>query len=133
MEIEFPQGLPGFEHERRFTLSQPSEFAPLVRLQSIASPAVSLWTAPVDAVDPDYALDLSEDDLHVLGFDPARPPRPGLDIQCLVILCATENGPLTANLLAPVVINLRNRRAVQSVRSDRRYSHQHPLSGEAAC
>ena len=40
----------------------------------------------------------------------------------------------TANLLAPVVINRASGRAVQAVRSDRVYSHKHPLlPQEAPC
>jgi flagellar assembly factor FliW len=64
--------------------------------------------------------------LRRLKLDETRQPAAG-DVVCLALLSAAENGPLTANLLAPVVINLAAGRAVQAVRSDRAYSHKHPL------
>jgi flagellar assembly factor FliW len=40
------------------------------------------------------------------------------------VITAGEDSPPTANLLAPVVINLNSGRAVQAVRSDSVYSHK---------
>lgn len=133
MEIEFPQGLPGFEDERQFVLTRHPDLLSLFRLQSAVSPRLCLWAAAVDAIDPDYCLDLSEEDLRVLDVESGAAPEPCVDLECLAIICAPENGPVTANLLAPLVLNLRNGRAVQAVRADRRYSHRHPILAEAAC
>jgi flagellar assembly factor FliW len=47
------------------------------------------------------------------------------------VLSIRETGP-TANLLAPIVVNLRNRRAVQAVAAESDYSHQHALMPEEA-
>jgi flagellar assembly factor FliW len=38
----------------------------------------------------------------------------------------------TANLMAPIVLNVKTRRGLQAIRRDTRYSHEHPLSGQAA-
>jgi flagellar assembly factor FliW len=58
----------------------------------------------------------------------------GSEVLCLAIVSAQTDGTLTANLLAPVVINLNTRVGVQAVRQDARYSHQHKLilEGEGA-
>jgi flagellar assembly factor FliW len=48
----------------------------------------------------------------------------------LALLSIADGGRMTANLLAPIVINLADRVAVQAVRSDLKYSHQHPVSIE---
>ena len=50
---------------------------------------------------------------------------------CLTVLSVRETGP-TANLLAPIVVNLRNRKAVQAVAAESDYSHQHALMPEEA-
>jgi flagellar assembly factor FliW len=50
----------------------------------------------------------------------------------LAILSVSENRPPTANLLAPVVINLRTRVAIQAIRLDTAYSHEQPLAMEGA-
>jgi len=87
---------------------------------------------PVSAIDLAYSLELSPDDARVLGVDARKLSATAREILCLAILCAPENGPLTANLLAPV--NLATRIAVLAVRSDNRYSHRHALAGEeTAC
>jgi flagellar assembly factor FliW len=44
----------------------------------------------------------------------------------LSVLSIRESGP-TANLLAPIVINLKTRRAVQAIASEGDYSHQFEL------
>jgi flagellar assembly factor FliW len=52
---------------------------------------------------------------------------------CLAILTVPKEGPVTANLLAPVVVNLATRVAVQAVRADTMYSHRHPIATLQSC
>jgi flagellar assembly factor FliW len=129
----FPGGLPGFESETRFVLLEQPEFAPIVFLQSIDSAELCFLAAPVAALVAGYSLSIAREDLERLDLDPDDRLEPGPELLCLAILCTPENGAVTANLLAPVVINLRTRRAVQAVRTDSRYSHQHAIAEEAAC
>ncbi len=129
--ILFPEGLPGFEQSRKFVAVTLEDSAPLVFLQSLEDPGLCFITLPVLAVDPHYRLEVEGDDLHRLGFPGERQPRLGEDVLCLAILSIREGGP-TANLLAPVVLNLRNRRAVQAVMAGSGYSHQHILICEEA-
>lgn len=126
--VEFPSGLPGFDQEKRFVLVERAAVAPIVFLQSLSSPELCFLAAPLAAVDPLYGLAITPEDLRQLGFDERRQPREGREVLCLALLSASENGPLTANLLAPVVIDLHTRRAIQAVRTDTQYSHQHPLA-----
>ncbi len=125
MTLEFPAGLPGFEDHTRFVLVERPDLAPILFLQSVDSPELCFITAPVTSIDPAYDLEMTPEDERQLGTDEAG------EFLCLAILSAEENGLLTANLLAPVVINPGTCRGVQAVRSDSRYSHQHPL--EARC
>ncbi len=128
--LTFPVGLPGFDGQSLFTVVEKPELAPVVFLQSLNSPELCFLAAPVATLEPQYALALSREDLERLALDPARQPVPNVDVLSLALVCAPENGSLTANLLAPIVVNLRTRVAVQAVRSDSRYSHQHPISVE---
>lgn len=128
MILYFPDGLPGFERDRHFTVSAPADLAPVVCLQSLKSPQLRLWAAPVPAVDARYSLDISREDLRTLGLDTARRPVMDEDVVCLAILCLAEGSRLTANLLAPIVVNVRTHVALQAVRSDTRYSHRHLIS-----
>lgn len=118
----FPRGLPGFEHCRRFVLLNQPSLEPLVHMQSLEIPDLCFLALPVQSIDSTYETELTPEDHQVLGD-----VRMTLD---LALLSVAAEGHLTANLLAPVVINLADRIAVQAVRSDLKYSHQHPVCGE---
>jgi flagellar assembly factor FliW len=126
--LTFPAGLPGFDGQPLFTLVEKPDLAPIVFLQSLNTPELCFLSAPVSAIDPEYSLALTSEDLERLALDPARQPVLNVDVLSLALLCTPENGPVTANLLAPIVINLHTRVAVQAVRADARYSHRHPIN-----
>jgi flagellar assembly factor FliW len=121
----FPRGLPGFEGCRRFVLVQERAQAPLVHLQSLENPELCFLAAPVHTIVAGYRLKLREED-RLLA--PEQDPR-----LVLALLAPAEGGGWSANLLAPVVIHLPTRIAVQAVRADREYSHEHRLQEVPAC
>ena len=127
--VEFPSGLPGFDQRRRFVALQFPDSQPLVFLQNLEDPELCFLTLPVLTIDPHYQLRVTAEDRAVIGLPPGGPVRIAQDVLCLVVLSLRENGP-TANLLAPVVVNLRNRKGVQAVAADSGYSHQHVLLPE---
>jgi flagellar assembly factor FliW len=132
--LTFPRGLPGFENYRRFLVLSLPHQEPLVFLQSLEDAALCFLTLPVLAVDCSFRLEISSEDRALIGLPPGLPPRIGEDVLCLAVLSIREEGP-TANLLAPLVVNLRNRLSVQAVAAESGYSHQHPLlsaTGQAA-
>lgn len=126
----FPEGLPAFESAKNFVLVDQPAFSPAVFLQSLDFEDLCFILLPIQAVDAQYQADISAEDLRILGLP--ENPTPGGEVACFAVLSVTENGPPTANLLAPVVINLTTRTGVQAIRLDRRYSHQHPVGG-ASC
>ena len=129
--IEFPQGLPGFDDRRRFVALQFPDTAPLTFLQSLEVPELCFITMPVLAVDPHYRLKVAGEDLALVGLPAQSQPRIGEEVLCLTVLSLDEAGP-TANLLAPLVVNLRNLKGVQAVAGESGYSHQHALVIEEA-
>jgi len=124
--FHFPHGLPGFERARTFLPVSLPDRDPLIFLQNVEDPALCFLALPILAADPAYRLEVSPDDLALLGMPPRPQPRIGADVLCLAVVSLREAGP-TANLLAPIVINLRNRRAVQAIAPQGGYSHQHAL------
>lgn len=125
-EVEFPSGLPGFENNRRFVLVRLPQSDPLIYLQSLEDPGLCFITMPILSVDPEYRLKVSGEDLDLLGLSTGSKPRIGQDVMCLTVLSMKEDGP-TANLLAPVVVNVRSLKAVQAISPQSGYSHQHIL------
>jgi flagellar assembly factor FliW len=130
-ELRFPRGLPGFDGLQRFVAVRFVESDPLIYLQSLEDPGLCFVTMPVLAVEPRYRLKVSVEDLGHLELSPARQPQIGADVLCLTVLSIRETGP-TANLLAPIVINLKTRTAVQAIGPESEYSHQFELMPEEA-
>jgi flagellar assembly factor FliW len=129
--IRFAEGLPGFEDEREFLPIEVPSARPIVFLQSVHSRDLCFVTLPVFTIDPGYELLLSPESLRALGLPEARQPRIGEDVLCLAIVTIQEDGPTTANLMAPVVMCLRTHRAVQAIRDDDAYSHRHVFLEQA--
>jgi flagellar assembly factor FliW len=125
-ELDFPRGLPGFDNRKRFVAVRFVESDPLLYLQSLEDPDLCFITMPILVVDPSYRLKVAGEDLQQLGLSANRQPRIGQDVMVLTVVSIHETGP-TANLLAPVLVNLRNRKAVQAVAQEAGYSHQHPI------
>jgi flagellar assembly factor FliW len=115
LHFEFPHGIPAFETETRFRLIDRE---PLLFLESETNPELSFLLLPVALIDPDYRMAISAEDRETIGASAAS------RLMCLAVITAAEDSPPTANLLAPLVINLDNGRAVQAVRSDSVYSHK---------
>jgi flagellar assembly factor FliW len=127
--LEFSEGLPGFESESKFLLVEQPQYHPLVFLQSAQTPALSLPALPVRVIEREYEPHICASDLELLGL--SGQPRIGEDIVVLALIAVHEENP-TANLLAPVVVNLQTRAAAQCIDPDMRYSHRHPLAMETA-
>jgi len=130
----FPDGIPAFEQEKRFlALCQPIN-EPLVFLQSLANPDLCFATLPALSACPGYQLSMAPEDLDALSLEKDRQPAIGGEVLCLTILSIEENAPPTANLLAPIVVNLRTLRGCQAIQTDSPYSHREVLPlREAAC
>ncbi len=126
--FDFPAGLPGFEQETRFVPIEHPTSRPVVFLQSLGRSELCFITLPVLVVDPDYRLAVPPEDLESLHLDSGSQPAIGQDVLCLAILSVAENAPPTANLLAPLVVNLKNHRGVQAIQEESGYSHQTPLN-----
>lgn len=133
---DFPLGLPGFEEQRKFLFIEQPVSKPLVFVQSLATPEVCFPAVAAHVVAPDYRLNLGTEELVELGLPPDLQPEIGPDLLCLLILSVEEGSAPTANLLSPLVVNLRLRRGLQAVQAGSGYSHRHrleTLGPEAAC
>ena len=127
--LDFPHGIPAFEVERRFLALERPETAPVIFLQSLSRAELVFMTLPVSLVEPGYRGAMSPEDLEALGLQADRQPEEGREVLTLVLITVDEHRQATANLMAPVVVNLATRRAVQSVQPGSGYSPRHPLPG----
>ncbi len=127
--IEFPEGLPGFEDRRLFTVvphhtADGGKGSPFVWLQSLESGALAFLAMEPHQAFPDYAPRVPRADLESLSLTEEM-GRPRL----YTLLTVPEGDPcgITANLMAPVVVNPRARLAKQIVLSTDEYSLRHRL------
>lgn len=123
--IEFPLGLPGFEGAKGLLPLVIEEHRPLVFLQSIEADGPCFLVLPAQALEPNYRLELDESDMQTLGLK--RRPRIGKEVMCLAVVTADESG-VTANLLAPLVVNISKRRGVQAIQAGSGYSHRQQIA-----
>jgi flagellar assembly factor FliW len=133
--FDFPAGLPAFLNEKRFVPIESPQHSPLLFLQSLIQPALCFLALPIQVVDPEYRLAVSREDLVLLDLPLDRQPLLDSEVALLVLLSLHDGLSTTANLMAPIVVNLKTRRALQAIRQDSLYSHQHPIARvrEKAC
>ena len=106
--LSFPRGLPAFENSRSWVLVGDEDNA-VKWLQNIEDGALALPVTTPDAVMPDYNARIPEDELELVGsMDPS-------DLALLIVVSIPEAAPwnMTANLRAPILLNLKTHRAVQ--------------------
>jgi flagellar assembly factor FliW len=132
--FDFPQGLPAFEEEKAFVLIEGPlrQGAPLVFLQSMARASLCFVALPVVAIDQSYQLAIVPEDLEDLDLDPGQQPALGAEVTVLALVTFHGEPMATANLMAPVVLNVKTRRGLQAIRRDSRYSHEHPIARQTA-
>ncbi len=125
--LSFPQGLPGFENEHRFAAIQIPEQYPLLYLQSVATPELCLLTFPVQAIYPAFQLNIQAEDAEAIRLERES------DAVTFAIITAEQGGVTTANLAAPLVVNLKNHLAVQALQADSSLSYRYPLPSAPPC
>jgi flagellar assembly factor FliW len=133
-ELRFVRPLPGFAEMTRFALvrldhAESTSGAPagtadadidlladddpvLFELRCLQAPDVRFLVAAPMAFFPDYSFELDEAAVAELGLNTAE------EAMVLVVLTVgADPASTTANLLAPVVVNVRNRSAAQVILS----------------
>ena len=121
--IHFGTGIPAFEEEREFLIIPLDEGSPYVFLQSVKTPELAfLMTMPL-IFFPDYEFTIDDDVEKELEL---TSPEDVL-IYAILTLDGKEIRDLTANLMAPIVINAKTRKAKQIVLDHSPYTTKHRL------
>jgi flagellar assembly factor FliW len=127
--LRFEHGLPGFPDSHRFALVTDADAdagacSPFALLRSLDDDDLAFVVTHPFAFFPDYAVDLDDATLGRLELE---------DADDAVVLLIVTLGPTlaatTANLLGPIVVNCRNRRAIQAIATTSPYDAQTPLYG----
>lgn len=119
--IAFPRGLIAFEDKKSFVLiNNEDEKLPFSWLQSVDDPGLCFVVMNPFVFKKDYEFDIPQDAVSELEIKAAG------DVCVLSVLVVPEDiSQMTANLLAPLVINTRNRKGKQVILDDKRYTTRH--------
>lgn len=125
--ITCPEGLPGFPGARCFVLVDVRDTGVFYWLQSLDDPALAFLAVVPWPFFPDYEPELPEADQEALGLATADDAL----VLCLLTVQRAEQ-TVTANLMAPVVVNRTTRTARQVVLADAGWPLQAPLPSSPA-
>jgi flagellar assembly factor FliW len=120
--IVFEEGLPGFEHCKRFEFGEVEEAAPFGTLRSLDDEEISFLVVDPFLFYEEYEFDLPETATGELRLESAEP----LLIRAIVTL-REELESATINLVAPIAINIENKLGRQIILSNTPYSTRHQL------
>ncbi|MEN9724027.1 MAG: hypothetical protein RJB38_2013 [Pseudomonadota bacterium] len=123
--ITIPQGLLGFPEYTRFCLIDPADDTLILWLQSLDNPEVVFPVLEPKVFRLDYSAKLSALELRELKLDNVNQSA------VLSVLTIPEDiTQMTANLKAPLVVNLKEQIAKQVVLQENEYSVKHLMFKE---
>lgn len=121
--FHFADGLPAFEDEREFVILPFDDDSPYSFLQSVATPELAFFMTVPFVFFPDYEFVLEDDVMAALAIKGSE----DMQIYTLVTIPGGNIKEMTANLMAPVVINKKTREAKQVVLDKSQYTTKHRL------
>ena len=124
--LRFPTGLYGFPECRSFAFL-PTPREGMYWLQSADFSALSFLLVDPFQHFPQYHIDLDDSDIARLGTSDSQ----HILVLAIVTMPTSQGAPCTANLNAPVLFNLRDRHAHQSIRPTGGYDIRAPFQLEA--
>ncbi|WP_418791021.1 flagellar assembly protein FliW [Phosphitispora sp. TUW77] len=109
-------GLLGFEDYTKYVLLDHDDKSPYKWLQSLENPELAFVVMEPFVFFPDYQFELSQNDIKELEVAKTE------DVAVLVILVIPENPrEMTANIKAPLVINMHKMKGKQVVLNNEAY------------
>jgi len=124
--ITFKEGVPGFPQIHRFAVLELEELKPFQHLQALDDPPIALFIINPFLVDPSYEFRLTDSDMEDVNSINSKE----LAVYAVATIPSDPNDA-TINLMAPIVINERDRCGKQVILHESKYSVKHPLLGGA--
>ncbi len=123
--ISIPSGILGFPDDQNFCLVDTGDDTLIIWLQSLTNPRLAFPVLEPKLFKNDYVVRLSAAELRELKLNSIR------DASVFTILTIPTNfGEMTANLKAPLVINVKDKIAKQVVLQENDQPIKHPMFKE---
>jgi flagellar assembly factor FliW len=122
LTVTFCTPLWGVPHAKEYTL-RPAVRDGVWWLQSTSEPVTTFVLADPFVVEPTYVVDLGDTERSMLAATSEQ------DVLALIMLAlpSVGDGDVTGNFRAPIVINVRERTALQVVNRDEGHSLRQPV------
>ncbi|MBN1687324.1 MAG: flagellar assembly protein FliW [Spirochaetales bacterium] len=124
--LHFPQGILGFENLNSFVLLDATQ-PPFYWLQSLDEPEIAFVLMNPVFFKPDYAPDVSPDDLEDIGIT-----GPDDQLVFAIVTIPKEQQLMTANLQGPIIVNKRSKMGRQAISHNPRWLVKHYILEELA-
>ena len=124
--ITFEEGIPGFDHLRKFAIVSVARTEPIKWLVSLEDRDVALPIIDPWIVRLDYHVDIPEKDVQDLGIE----KNEDVSVWCVVVIPKDKPDDATINLLAPIVVNMKNGKAKQIIMETDEYTIKHRIKDE---
>lgn len=120
--ITFEDGLPGFENLKQFTIIYDEENGLFSFMQSLEEDNICFTLINSLDIIKNYSFEV--DDQLIAGLGPMGDK--GLALYSIVVIPDNfEN--ITANLLAPIIINMDTMKGMQVILNEENYQVKHPI------
>lgn len=124
-QIIISQGILGFPEYTKFCLVDPCDDTLILWLQSEENPDIVFPVLEPKIFKPEYTARLSAAELRELRFDNINQSA-----VFAILTIPDDITQMTANLKAPLVINLKEQKAKQVVLQENEYNIKHPMFKE---
>jgi len=117
----FEEGIPGFANLHQFIAISEKDSV-FTYLQSVEREDICFVMINPFTVFEDYDIEISEETISKLSINQVQ------DIMIYSILTIPENvNEITANLRAPIVLNLASKKGVQEIINNEKYTTKHKI------
>lgn len=125
--ITMPGGIPGFSDAKRFILLDHDDIRPFHSFQCVDVEELAFIIMDPFLFKADYTVDIEPYLKEMAWEDDAVE-----DLFLYVIINATDPDPrkMTANLIGPLLINIKKNQGVQMMVNDRQYSSKYMIFDE---
>ncbi|MGP1594377.1 MAG: flagellar assembly protein FliW [Treponema sp.] len=122
--ISLSEGFYGFENYHRFALID-AEQKPFIWIQSLDEASLAFIAIDPFIFRPDYELDIDDELLKPLEI-----ASPSDVVVLALVTIPTDGGAITANLQGPLIINKKNKRAMQFAAGGEKWKTKHDIVAE---
>ena len=122
--ITMPASMPGFPERKRFIILERKKTRPFYWYQCVDDSALAFVIMNPYLFKPDYSVDLTPT-IKEMSWE-----TDGKENLELYVVVNTSDGipdKITANLIGPLLINIKRHEAVQMVIHNSSYSHKYPV------